>query len=442
VVSVSLVFGLGLPACGGRGPRSIERRRLSLMVPATERPYWARLAESFQAAHAGVAVELVEGPNATDLRENLYTAALLAGDASLDLVYMDVTWTPKLAGAGWLLPLDEVYDSEWLDGFLPAAVAAGRYAGRLYRIPMRTDVGLLYYRRDLLEAARVPPPRTFEELVKAARTLQAPPGLWGFVWQGGQYEGLVCNFLEVLHGHGGFWVDADTLDVGLDRPEALAALRFLRGSRGADPISPPGVTTYKEEESRRLFQDGRAVFLRNWSYVWRLVQAKDSPVAGKVGVQVMVHAAGAAGGGTLGGWGLGVSRYSHEPELAHAFVRHATSLASQRAFCAPTGYAPARRDAYEDPELLAANPFLREVGRLHREAVPRPAIPRYALASDVLQRHLSAALSGLATPDRALREAARETRLLLQDVRRGGSSRVPRAGGSLVRGPEAGSAGP
>ena len=78
-------------------------------------------------------------------------------------------------------------------------------------------------------------------------------------------------------------IDARTLEVGLDRPEALAALEFLRRCR-EEGISPPGVTAYREEESRRLFQDGRAVFLRNWAYVWRLSQREGSAVQGKLGV--------------------------------------------------------------------------------------------------------------------------------------------------------------
>src|SRR5262249_57457898 len=111
--------------------------------------------------------------------------------------------------------------------FLSSGIAAGEYEGGLYRMPVRTDVGLLYFRRDLLAAARIEPPRTFAELMSAARRLQSPPALWGFVWQGKQYEGLVCDFLETLSGCGGTWVDPRTLEVGLDRPEALAALSFL-----------------------------------------------------------------------------------------------------------------------------------------------------------------------------------------------------------------------
>jgi multiple sugar transport system substrate-binding protein len=394
------------------GEKTPLRDRLSFIVLASERALWAPVVESFGKAH-GVRVEMVEGPNATDLRENMYTTALLAGDDSLDVVYMDVTWTPKFAAAGWLLPLDDVFRSEELSALLPKAVDAGRYRGYLYRIPVRADVGLLYYRRDLLEGAGIAPPETFADLVAAARRLQAPPDRWGFVWQGSQYEGLTCVFQEILRGSGGFWVDPESLDVGLDRREAVAALEFLRRSRAVDAISPPGVTSLKEDDSRRLFQDGHAVFLLNWPYVWRLAQAGDSPVAGKTGVSAVPHAPGQRGGGTLGGWGFGISRFSRNPSLAAQFIREAVSLEAQRALCLTSGYAPARAEAYRDPQFLSSNPLLPEILALHGDAVMRPAIPGYALASDILQRHVSACLAGLATAESALANAAKETRLLL-----------------------------
>jgi multiple sugar transport system substrate-binding protein len=404
---------LSLAGCASPPRAGSGVTTLAVMLPPSERPFWMPIARAFERDHPGVRVELVEGPQSTDLRENLYTASLLARDPTFDLVYMDVTWTPKFAAAGWLVPLDAWLGDDERRDFLPAALRAGEFQGRLYRLPVRTDIGLLYFRRDLLEAAGFAPPRSFPELRRTAGSLQHPPGVWGFVWQGRQYEGLVCTYLEVLHGHGGTWVDPATLTVGLDRPEALAALTFLADCLHREPVSPPGTTTYQEEESRRLFEDGRAIFLRNWPYVWRLAQAPGSPVRGRVGVTAMVHEPGGASAGTLGGWGLGISCYSRHARLALDFIRAATSLDGQRALCAPTGYAPARREAYADPELLAANPFLPELGRIHEHAVARPAIARYALASDVLQRHLSAALAGTDRPERALRAAARETRALL-----------------------------
>lgn len=399
--------------CAARGGPDAGRRVVRVLVPASERPFWRPLAARFEAAHAGVRVDLVEGPESTDLREDLYTASLLARDPTFDLIYMDVIWTAKFAAAGWLRPLDHVLPPAELAALLPPAVEAGRYRGTLHRLPVRTDVGVLYSRLDLLEAAGRAPPRTFEDLFAAARALQSPPGRWGFVWQGKQYEGLVCNFLEVLRGHGGFWVDPATLEVGLDRPEAARALDFVIRCVGEDGISPRGVTTYEEEEGRRLFQDGRAVFLRNWPYAWALVQGEGSAVAGRVGISAMVAEPGRRPGVTLGGWGLGVSAYSREPELAAAFAASVTTLEAQRLLCGPTGFAPARLEAYRDSALLAANPFLPRLAELHEHAVARPAIARYAAASDILQRHLSAALSGGEAPAPALAAAAAETRAIL-----------------------------
>jgi multiple sugar transport system substrate-binding protein len=255
---------VAIAGCAGGPPAARPGARVGLLVPSSERPFWTLLADSFQAAHPGVRIDVVEGPQATDLRENLYTASLLARDPSFDLVYMDVTWTSKFAAAGFLRPLDSWFSEEEQSRFLPSAIEAGRVGGRLYRIPVRTDVGLLYWREDWLKAAGRAPPETFQDLLSAASALERPPMRWGFVWQGKQYEGLVCDYLEVLHGYGGTWIDPATGAVGLDRPEAIAALDFLTNCVRRAHVTPPGVTTYQEEESRRLFQDGRAVFLRNW----------------------------------------------------------------------------------------------------------------------------------------------------------------------------------
>ncbi len=414
--AAALALLLGGIGCRSEDPSRLPGITLRMLVPANERPFWLPLAESFARSYPGVRIDLEEGPVPTDLRESLTTSALLSGDGAFDVVYLDVTWTAKLAAAGWLLPLEDAFGEEERDAFLPQALAAGVFRGRLYRLPFRTDVGLLYYRADLLAAAGIAPPRTFAGLEDAARRLQSPPGRWGFLWQGAQYEGLVCFFLEVLRGHGGSWIDPETLAVGLEEPEAAAALDFLLRSRAPGGISPEGVGAYKEEETRHLFQSGRAVFLRSWPYVWSLSQREGSAVAGKVGVLPVPTLSGAPGAGTLGGWGLAVARSSRHPREALEFLRHATSLESQRAFCEPTGFAPARKDAWRDPALLAANPFLADLERVHASAAPRPVLARYAQASDILQRHLTAALAGLAPPREALAAAARETRIVLGEA--------------------------
>lgn len=111
---------------------------------------------------------------------------------------------------------------------------------------------------------------------------------WGYLWQGKQYEGVAAMFVEVLEGFGGFWANPETLEVGLDSPEALRAVEFLRNTI-TEGISPRGVSTFGEEETRLLFQSGGSVFLRNWPYVWRLANEENSEIKGKFGISAMLQ---------------------------------------------------------------------------------------------------------------------------------------------------------
>src|SRR5260221_7854356 len=108
---------------------------LAVLLPGSERPFWQAIASQFERDHPGVQVDLVEGPQSTDLRENIYTASLLAKDPTFDLVYMDVTWTAKFAAAGWLLPLDGFVSQAERTDFLPSAFPPGQNCGRPLRIP-------------------------------------------------------------------------------------------------------------------------------------------------------------------------------------------------------------------------------------------------------------------------------------------------------------------
>src|SRR5262245_18634184 len=177
---------------------------------------WKELIERFEKANPTIRVELVEGDGDTGKREQAYSTALGAGDTTYDLVYMDVAWVPKFAARGWLRSLDDLFPASEREKFLPGDIAGSTYDGQIYRVPLRSDAGLLYYRTDLVTK----PPQTFDELVELAKRHQQPPTRWGFVFQGMQYEGLVCDFLEILWGYGG---DVDALE----SPAAAQALTWM-----------------------------------------------------------------------------------------------------------------------------------------------------------------------------------------------------------------------
>ncbi len=292
---LAALFALSL-----RGP---DRRSnsLALLMEPDGSGFWRQLADDFNRLHPTAHLEIVEGPPATDTREDMYTVSFLSGEASYDIVYGDVIWTPRFAAAGWLLDITDRLSPADAADFLTADLEAGRYQGRLYRIPAFTDAGILYYRKDLVS----PPPTTFEELETASKRFSTPDRV-GFLWQGKQYEGLVTVFLEILWGFGGDWIDVRSHQVLLDRPEALQALRFLKKTVGT--ISPFAITTYAEEDTRTLFQNGRSVFLRNWPYVWTLLADTSLRKDGNVGMAPMVHAPGFKSAAALGGWGFSISQ--------------------------------------------------------------------------------------------------------------------------------------
>jgi multiple sugar transport system substrate-binding protein len=373
-----------------RGGREAE---LTVLMEPDGTGVWRSIIEDFNRTHPHTPVRLVEGPPSTDTREDLYSTAFLAGRGGHDIVYCDVVWVPKFAAAGWLIDLTDRLPAADRDDFLPADLEAGSYNGRLYRIPAFTDAGVLYYRTDLVRA-----PETFDDLVRDAAKFQTADRA-GYLWQGKQYEGLVTNYLEVLWGFGGEWITSDRR-VLLDSPEAVQALRFLQSSIGT--ISPRGVLTYSEEETRNLFQSGRGVFMRNWFYVWPLLGRAESAVQGSVAFVPMMHEAGGSRAATLGGWGFAVSRFSSDADAAWEFVQFATRPEQLLQLYSKAGRIPARKSLVP-PEFQD----------IVRNARPRPRIPEYAKASDILQRWLSAALAGIVSPEEAIRNAARETRAVL-----------------------------
>ena len=378
------------------GVRSQQPVTVRVLIQALEATQLEPIVKDFNTEHPDINLEIVEAPNDTDQVEDLYTSAFLLGESPYDLVYMDIVWTPKFAAAGWLKDLSDRVSQEELDQFLEGDV----------------NGGMLYYRTDWLEEAGYEPPETFSELIQISQALQDQNYTeWGYVWQGKQYEGLAAMFVEILEGFDAFWVDPDTLEVGLDQPDAIEAVNFLRNAI-EEGVSPPGVTTYSEEPTRRLFQNGETAFLRNWPYVYGL--ASESDIAGDFAIKPMPHAPDGSSGACQGGWGMGIAKSTNHPEAAWEVVKYFSKAETQKKYALKTGYVPSRRELFNDAELVEKYSYLPELLNVIENAVLRPPIAQYSQASDILQRYLSAAIAGTMTPEEAMNAAARETRTLLK----------------------------
>jgi multiple sugar transport system substrate-binding protein len=405
-------FALGLALIAGScSPRQAGDgvAHLRVLMDVDRTGIWHQLIAEFEASNRDIRVHYIEGATSTGAREDLYVTSLLSGKNVYDLIMADTVWVPKFAAAGWLEDLTDRWPADRWAEFIPGTIDGSKYRGRIYRVPTTMDAGILYYRADLLAAAGEAPPRSLDELTRIAQKLAQPEQLWGFVWQGKQYEGLICNFLEVLTAFGGSWVDAETNEVALDQPEAVAAVQWMRDSIQAARISPPGTTAYMEEEARLMFQSGRAVFQRNWPYIWTLAQQEGSAVRGRVGLMPVPATARGRSAATLGGWGFCIAKNSPHKEAAWRFIEFASTLPQVRRMQESGGSPPALKQFYEESD----DAVQKAIYAVYQNTVVRPQIPQYAQASDILQRYLSAALTNRMTPHEAMTGAAKETRLLL-----------------------------
>ncbi|GAB4258373.1 MAG: ABC transporter substrate-binding protein [Deferrisomatales bacterium] len=359
---------------------------------------WDEVFRRFEAAHPGWKVVREVGPHSSTAFHDLLTQKLKNRSADVDVFLMDVVWPPEFAAAGWAEPLDRYFPPEGREAFLPGAILANTYRGKIYGVPLYLGSGILYYRKDLLEAYGFEPPATWEELVKQAQAIVAGEkgqgrALHGYSGQFKQYEGLVCDMLEFVLSAGGRLLAPEGDRSALGEPAALEAVAFVR-DRLIGAVAPRGVLTYQEPESLDLFVQGKAVFHRNWPYAWQVANdPRRSAVAGKVGIAKLPHFPGGRSVAALGGWQVGISRFSRNKDGAWALAAFLTSEESQKLFALRAGLAPTRRAVYEDPEVARAQPHLVRMKPVFLTAHPRPRTPLYPAVSNVLQRYFSKVIS-------------------------------------------------
>jgi multiple sugar transport system substrate-binding protein len=414
-----LCFMVLFSGCAGERERAIT---FAVGGTPSQLAYWEKLVERFE-TEKSIRVVLLRQPAGSDQRRQGLVISLAARHGDPDVFLMDVVWIAQFAASGWLAPLDENAKQDKLDltAFFPRIVnLADMYGGRLVALPMFVDGGVLYYRKDMIEEwGFSAPPETWDELVRFALAIQQDvrktvPRFYGFVWQGAQYEGLVCNFLEVAASNGGGIGFSDGRII-LSTPENLEALSFMCDLVHRHRISPPSVyTEMKEEEARLAFQRGTALFERNWPYAWMLHQSPDSAVKRKTGIAILPHFASGKSVSALGGGHLGISQFSDKKALAWELVKYLVSREIQKEITLELGLNPARKDLYDDPEVLSRMPHFARLRDVFEHALPRPVVPYYSQLSEVIQRHISSALAGTATPGQALALAEKDAQRIVE----------------------------
>ena len=362
---------------------------VTLCLPKDVSGAFTKTIEAFNAENTGVNAQLLELSESADEQRNQMITRLQAKTAECDVLGIDVIWTAEFANQKWIEDLSQVVEQRRSE-FIPSTIETANYEDKYWALPHNSNAALLYYRTDQVDQA----PTTWEDVYQQAAAND------GIVYQGAPYEGLTCDFLELLYSAGGQVLNEDGTASAIDSEQTRQVLDFMvKGVE--DGTAANGVTTYMEEESRRYFESGRATFMRNWPYAYAL--GNQAPkVKGKFDIATLPGFGGNEGAGVLGGTNLAISAFSDNKGAALAVVNYFTGEVGQR-LIGEGATPPATVAAYDEPSVRKAIGLPDEIRDAVAAAKPRPVSPLYPQISQAIYKNVNAALSGKASTDEAVR---------------------------------------
>ncbi|WP_323770739.1 sugar ABC transporter substrate-binding protein [Antarctobacter sp.] len=288
----------------------------------------ARVAAFEDATGIDVVYDYVPFPN---MKEAL-TTEMVAGGGDYDVVSIMDQWVPSLQML--IQPIGDEIAAQGADlgDFPKAHLRHGMLNGELVGLPVRGHVQLLFYRKDLLEAAGVTPPQTWEDMVTAAKAIQDSSDAAGVALPYGKLNGQnLMVWMNLLWGKGGDLFDADgnpifNSDAGVAATDMYVA--FLRN----DKIAPAGSAVFVEQDAVNSFKQGNSAMLPVWWWVRsQLTDPEQSKLTtDQVGFTSLPAVAGADRTTFTNTWIFSVTAESNNKGAAAEFLGWLTDPALER----------------------------------------------------------------------------------------------------------------
>lgn len=318
-------------------------------------------------------IRYVPLPRTADAQRELMARRLAAEDSDIDLVTLDIPWTAEFAEAGWIREWKGERGRRALEGRLDGPAATVQYEDKVWAAPFTTNTQLLFYRKDRVKEA----PRTWDELLDQAERLKT-----GIAVQSARYEGLT-TWINSLVASGGGQIIGEDGEPTLDQTTVRAA-EIIKAV--ADRAAPPGMSNMQEDTANFSFQDGSSSFQVNYSFIY--------PAAAEIeGFQKKIGWArwprvnpDEPSRVTLGGFNLGVSAFSENPDLAFEAAECMASPESQETISGLGGLAPTSEEVYDSPKVKKTLPFTDLMRETLDDGAPRPVSPAYSDISLAIQK--------------------------------------------------------
>src|SRR5579863_9621629 len=274
----------------------------------------------------GIRVNDLPTPEDTASKLDLAMDLLRSGAPSPDVYGVDTIWTGIMGD--YLIDLQPYFASE-ISSEDPDLIQIYRFHGKVVAMPNQPlGVQVLVYRTDFLTRyGYKTPPRTWDELEKMAVRIQAgerakgKKDFWGFVFAGAiatDSEQLTMEGLEWQAAEGGGHIIESDGKISVNNANVIRA--WERAAHWVGWISPPSVVSYTATDAENKFWiSGEAAFLLSHAIVYE-VFAQDKPFRDQAGV-TSVPAGKSARVATIGGYALGISRFSAHRAEAVKFIQ-------------------------------------------------------------------------------------------------------------------------
>lgn len=334
------------------------------------------LIDEFNKSQSSYKVEWVQMTNDSGQMHDQLLTSLSAKSSEYDVISMDVVWAGEFAAAGFINPIDmDMYKAGLKKTLYNAgSMSAGNYAGKQYSLPLFPDLGLLYFRSDIVsvtDAAKLVSGKyTYNDLAAMAKKYKGKGGTTdGFVYQSKQYEGLTCNVTEFT---GGF----KDIKPGLETMKMFTTSDFV----------PKNILSYTEAETHNSFINGKSVFARNWPYQYAMLTESVKP--SQVGIAPLPK------GSTVGGWVLGINKNSKNAAGSFEFMKYAAGWTGQMIMSRKGGHLPGYNYLLNDARVENPMLLLEGLQNALKTTISRPVSPQYSKASDTIQVNVHKYLSG------------------------------------------------
>ncbi|GAA4523986.1 extracellular solute-binding protein [Brachybacterium paraconglomeratum] len=305
------------------------------------------LLTGFEEENPDVTVEVTPLP--WDSAHDKFTSAIAAGTAP-DVAQVGSTWMAEFVSLNALEPTPE---SIALDDFFPGAVEGITVADTAYGVPWYVETRLVYYRKDIAEAAGITEPATdWDGLVEMAKAMQGQPdGKWGIALQPGG-PGSWQTVLPLCWSNGGDVVSEAGDEFTFESPENEEALAYYQ-SYFTDGIANPAPAEGTTEQD---FVSGAVPMFISGPWMMAAVEAVGGEgFADKYGVFVMPVKE--TSSSFLGGANLGVFQGTDNRDAAWKLVEYLSRPEVQIEWFGIVAAMPGLQSAWEDETVTSNEKF-------------------------------------------------------------------------------------